>query len=196
MKIKIIIEPFYSFNWPCVKIDVNENVLYEGICKPNIGKYFEFEKEVKNTHEKNVLQITHYNKKGQDTVVDDEGNIVSDRALFLKSLIFDNLNVPDVILYQSKFYPNWPGQPKFITNNLYFGFNGTYEFEFSNNSNKMYYEHLLQKELIANINNKKVIHLPSGEKVESFEFNGKLVSGNKKETATIEDLYQSVINED
>ena len=59
----------------------------------------------------------------------------------------------------------------------------------------MHFQNLLDKELIANINNKKIMQLPNGEEVESFEFNGKAVSGNEKNTATIEDLYQKVINE-
>ena len=37
--------------------------------------------------------------------------------------------------------------------------------------------------------------MSNGEEVESFEFNGKSVSGHEKEKTTIEDLYQSVINE-
>ena len=56
----------------------------------------------------------------------------------------------------------------------------------------MYFQHLLDKEMIANFNNKKEMQLPNGQVVETFEFNGKEVSGDEKDTATIEDLYQRV----
>ena len=195
MKIKITIEPFYSLNWPMVKIQVKDHKIYNGLCKPNEGKYFVWNVHLENVDQSNTIEITHFGKKGKETILDTEGNIVSDRAIALKSLEFDDMRVPDVILYQNKFYPDWPDQPEFITNNLYFGYNGTYKFNFLENPHKMYFQHLLEKELIANINNKKIMQLPNGEEVESFEFNGKSVSGHEKEKTTIEDLYQSVINE-
>ena len=195
MKIKITIEPFYSLNWPMVKIQVKDHKIYNGLCKPNEGKYFVWNVHLENVDQFNTIEITHFGKKGKETILDTEGNIVSDRAIALKSLEFDDMRVPDVILYQNKFYPDWPDQPEFITNNLYFGYNGTYKFNFLENPHKMYFQHLLEKELIANINNKKIMQLPNGEEVESFEFNGKSVSGHEKEKTTIEDLYQSVINE-
>ena len=195
MKIKITIEPFYSLNWPMVKIQIKDHKIYNGLCKPNEGKYFVWNVHLENVDQSNTIEITHFGKKGKETILDTEGNIVSDRAIALKSLEFDDMRVPDVILYQNKFYPDWPDQPEFITNNLYFGYNGTYKFNFLENPHKMYFQHLLEKELIANINNKKIMQLPNGEEVESFEFNGKSVSGHEKEKTTIEDLYQSVINE-
>jgi|TARA_A100000164_G_scaffold260580_1_gene232551 hypothetical protein len=195
MKIKITIEPFYSLNWPMVKIQIKDHKIYNGLCKPNEGKYFVWNVHLENVDQFNTIEITHFGKKGKETILDTEGNIVSDRAIALKSLEFDDMRVPDVILYQNKFYPDWPDQPEFITNNLYFGYNGTYKFNFLENPHKMYFQHLLEKELIANINNKKIMQLPNGEEVESFEFNGKSVSGHEKEKTTIEDLYQSVINE-
>ena len=46
--------------------------------------------------------------------------------------------------------------------------------------------------MIANINNKKIINLPSGEQVESFEFNGKLTQADAKESVTIDELYERI----
>lgn len=195
MNIKIVLEPAYSIKWPMVRIAVNEREIYKGICNPNEGKHFVWNINLENVDDANTLAIEHFDKHGKETILDHEGNIVSDRAIMLKSLEFDGTKVPDVILYQSKFFPNWPDQPDYITNNLYFGFNGVYKFDFGKDARKMYYAHLLQKELIANINNKKIMQLPNGEEVESFEFNGRTVSGHEKDTTTIEDLYQSVMNE-
>lgn len=192
MKIKIVIEPTFNNNWPKTKIEINQEIMYEGLCKPNQKNYFVWHSDCKNLNDKNVLKITHYDKKGKDTMVDTEGNVVKDKALILKSIEFDGMMVPEVILYEQKFYPNWPNQPLYLKNNLYFGFNGTYVFEFVNNAKKLYYKNLLQKEMLANVHNKKIITLPSGEEIESFEFNGKLVDSTKKDSITIDELYNSV----
>ena len=195
MKVKIIIEPTFSNNWPNLRLEINQEEMFNGFCKPNKENYFVWYEDVSNLLEENILKITHYNKKGQDTIVDDEGNIQKDRSIILKSIEFDNMSVPDVILYDQKFYPDWPGQPTYIKNNLYFGYNGTYVFKFQKNSKIMYYQNLIQKEMLANINNKKILTLPSGEQIESFEFNGKFVDSAKKDSVTIDDLYQAVTNE-
>ena len=181
-----------KINTTIIYNDINDKEYFSGECKPNKDKHFIFDIDLENAQEQNSLKITHRDKHGKDTIVDEEGNIVSDRAIILKSLEFDSLRVPEVILYQSKFYPNWPDQPKYTTNNLYFGFNGTFEFLFSKDVERMYFQHLLDKEMIANFNNKKEMQLPNGQVVETFEFNGKEVSGDEKDTATIEDLYQRV----
>ena len=195
MKIKIVIEPTFSKKWPNLDIHINDEKYFTGECRPNTDKHFIYEADIDKPKDQNILKITHRDKHGNDTVVDKEENIVSDRAIILKSLEFDSLKVPEVILYESKFYPNWPGQPEYTTNNLYFGFNGTFEFLFSSDTQRMYFTHLLQKEMIANTNNKKEIQLPNGQVMETFEFNGKQVGGDEKETVTIEDLYQRVVNE-
>lgn len=195
MKIKIILKPTFSVAWPKIKIQINEREFFNNFCQPNDKKYFVWYEEVPNLLEENLLKITHFDKKGNDSILDSEGNIEKDRAIILKSIEFDGITVPEVLLYNEKFYPDWPGQPEFVTNNLYFGFNGTYVYQFQNNSKLMYYQNLLKKEMLANINNKKTIILPSGEEVESFEFNGKFIDGSKKDNTTIDDLHKLVTNE-
>jgi hypothetical protein len=56
----------------------------------------------------------------------------------------------------------------------------------------MYFNNLLEKESLANINNKKIVQLPSGKEIESFEFNGELVDSEKKDNVTIDDLFKAV----
>ena len=86
-------------------------------------------------------------------------------------------------------------RPSSIKNNLYFGYNGIYKFEFGNNSTKEYYLSLLEKERIANIHNKKEMVGPDGTKIEVFEFSGNLVDGNKQGDYTIGDLFKRIKNE-
>lgn len=195
MKIKITVEPFYSIKWPMLEIKLNNISVFNDICEPNHSKFFIKEIYLEEVNDINLLEITHYDKKGKETILDDDGNTVSDRAIMLHSIEFNELKVPEIILYKNRFYPNWPGQPAYTTNNLYFGFNGTYEFTFGPDSEKMYFEYLLEKEKLANINNMKLITNPDGSVVESFEFIGKLVDSNKAESITIDELYNQVQNE-
>ena len=192
MKIKLVLEPVQSVNWPKVRFEVNKNIIFDDYCKPNEGKYFVWNVYLENLKDNNEIIVTHYDKKQSDTIIDDEGNIEKDRAIMLKSLEFDGEPVPEVILYDQKFYPDWPDTPDYIKNNLYFGFNGYYVYNFPKNVQSMYYNNLLSKEMIANINNKKIINLPSGEQVESFEFNGKLTQADAKESVTIDELYERI----
>ena len=192
MQIKIIIEPKFSKKWPNLKIKVNSKTMFDDVCMPNKEKYFVYDTSLENMNELNHLEIIHHGKSGDDTVVDKEGNVIDDRAIILKSIEFDNYAVPEVLLYENKFFPDWPDQPENIKNNLYFGFNGTYRLEFINDAKKMYFNNLLEKESLANINNKKIVQLPSGKEIESFEFNGELVDSEKKDNVTIDDLYKAV----
>lgn len=197
MKVKIVLEPTHSKQWPKLKLTVRDNVIFDGFCEPNNGKFFSWKiyLEDSNLQKQNSIVIEHYDKQGSDTVCDNEGNVISDRAIILKSIEFDDMSVPEVLLYNQKFYPDWPDQPEYTRNDLYFGYNGKYIFNFADNSKKMYYNFLLEKEFMANMNNKKLIQLPNGEEIESFEFNGKLVSGSAKQTIDLEDLYKRVMNE-
>ena len=87
-----------------------------------------------------------------------------------------------------------PDAPLEIQNNLYFGYNGTYKYCFGNDSQKNYFENLIEKERLANIANKKIIVGPDGKEREAFEFTGKLVDGAQQVTADITDLYKQIKN--
>ena len=56
------------------------------------------------------------------------------------------------------------------------------------------YRNLIEKERLANVANKKEIVRPDGKVVEAFEFTGKLVDSEEKESITIEELYRTVQN--
>ena len=72
--------------------------------------------------------------------------------------------------------------------------NGTYEYTFSDDAHRHYFENLIEKERLANISNKKTITRPDGKVVEAFEFTGKLVESGQKEVMTIEELHRTVNN--
>ena len=198
MIIKITLIPHKSLSWPNVKILLNHNTLLDQVLTPNNNKFFIFEKEINSLNDTNILIIEHYNKRNSDTIVDNNKDIIRDKAIELIAISFDNVDIPKVVLYDNKFYPDWPtniikehngNPPKFITNNLYFGFNGKYEMTFSKNYKSWYFEQLMKKERMSNKANQELMTLPSGEVIETFEFAGKTLKANETGNLTINDLY-------
>jgi hypothetical protein len=96
--------------------------------------YVEFETELADA-EVNILQIRLTNKSSQDTVVED-GQIVKDMLLNIKSIEIDNVDLGSLIWSHSKFHIDNP--QKFngnvvtsLENCVNLGWNGTYQFEFN-----------------------------------------------------------------
>lgn len=202
MLIEILIEPRKSVHWPKMKLIINDVVLHNDFCVPNNGNYFVVKHELQNPKQENTLYLTHFDKVGNETILDDEGETVSDRAIILRSIKIGEHLVPEVVLYDQTFNANFtrkqmkenPTRVSAMKNNLYFGYNGTYEYKFGADSEKHYFENLIEKERLANISNKKTITRPDGKVVEAFEFTGKLVESDQQEAMTIKELYDTVNN--
>ena len=140
----------------------------------------------------------HKERELYSTIIDNNNDIINDKAVELIAISFDNIDIPKVVLYDNKFYPKWPiniikehkgNPPKFIINNLYFGFNGQYKFNFSKDYKAWYFKQLIKKERMSNEANQELMTLPSGEVIETFEFAGKSVQADKTAELTIDDLY-------
>ena len=201
MKVKIKIEPTFSIKWPNLRYTINNKTIFDGECKPNDEKYFVIETDITNFIEKqNQIVIEHHGKSGRETLINPDGDIISDRALILKSIRIDDSYVPEVILHDKPFKIYWTNEqlkenkdrPEHVKDNLYFGYNGVYKFTFSNDSTREHFINLIEKERIANVRNKKEIVRPDGKTVEAFEFTGTLVDSNKVVTVTIEQLFNRI----
>jgi len=146
--------------WPTVRIFANKDCVYEGFID-NV-KTFVF--NIDHIYNSNLLRIQHYGKINEDTVCDSDWNIIEDKSVELIDLKFNGLSVLPTLLYDKFFYVDWPENiiedyknkgetpPEYITNNLYFGFNGTYEFDFSNQIENDYYESFWADEAKAHQN--------------------------------------------
>ena len=204
MLIEITIEPKKSVRWPKMKLTINDVIIHDDFCLPNNKNYLVIKHELQNPKQENTISLTHFDKVGNETMLDNEGETVSDRAIILRSIKIGEHAVPEVVLYDKTFNAQFtpeqikedPTRESSIKYNLYFGYNGTYEYKFSDDSQKHYFENLLEKERLANISNKKTITRPDGKVVEAFEFTGKLVESGQKEFMTIEELYKTVNNAD
>lgn len=147
----------------------------------------------------NVLYIEHYNKTNDDTIVDDSNNIVADLSVELLDITIDNNSILHTVLHTMPFYVNWPENivsdyheknetpPEFIINNLYFGFNGIYKFNFTDNSDIDYFTTFWLDEAQAHVNQTETA---DGEEV--FERMGEIVTIAKDSDFTIHDLKRMV----
>ena len=147
----------------------------------------------------NVLSIEHYNKTNDDTIVDDSNNIVADLSVELLGITIDNNSILHTVLHTMPFYVNWPENiiadyqekdetpPEFIINNLYFGFNGVYKFNFTNNSDIDYFTTFWLDESQAHANQTETA---DGEEV--FKRMGETVTISKDSDFTIHDLKRMV----
>ena len=200
MKLEIKIEPTFSVKWPKMRLKFNDETLHDGYCEPNDDVYFVMVHDTNEVLANNTISIEHYDKDGKETVLNDDGDTITDRAIILRSIKLDEHQVPEVILFDQPLHIKWterqmrdhPDRPDKIKNSLYVGHNGTYTYQFSDDSVKQHYVNLIEKERLANIANKKEIVRPDGKVVEAFEFTGKLVDSEEKESITIAELYKRV----
>jgi len=163
MKIKIVLKGNSSTNKnPMSKITINNQDYFDGEVVGERDFIFYF-----NPIENNTLQIEHYNKTNDDTIVDQSGKIISDLSIELMSIHIDGVEILDTVLYSMPYYVKWPQNivedyrsknqelPEYIENNLYFGFNGVYKFAFSDNVVVEYYKQFWLDEVQAHKNQTK-----------------------------------------
>lgn len=198
MNLKIKLKANFTKNkHPSVKISVNDLILCDEVITQVEKEYSFTIKPSKN----NILSIEHYNKENSDTVVDQNGNIVKDLSIELISIEIDNIKILETVLYNMPFYVKWPDNlikdfenrgespPEYLTNNLYFGFNGTYKFDFSDNIVVEYYKQFWFDEIQAHQNQTQ---LNDGKEI--FNRMGETVEINKDSDFTIHDLKRMVMN--
>lgn len=199
MKIDIELIGHYSNNGPMCQIEINDCVLHDDVLEQGHNT-FSFDI---NPLEINYLRIHHYGKKNEDTLVDQNGQIVKDKAVELKKISIESVYILKNVLYNKPYYVNWPDNlsqdfinrgeavPEYITNTLFFGFNGYYEFDFVGDFLRQYYRQFWEDETQAHINQTKLIEL-DGEQIEAFERYGKDTAINQNFDLTIHDLAQLI----
>ena len=196
MKIKIVLKGNSSTNKnPMSKITINNQDYFDGEVVGERDFIFYF-----NPIENNTLQIEHYNKTNDDTIVDQSGKIISDLSIELMSIHIDGVEILDTVLYSMPYYVKWPQNivedyrsknqelPEYIENNLYFGFNGVYKFAFSDNVVVEYYKQFWLDEVQAHKNQTQ-----SSLDKEVFERMGKKVAIDENSDFTIYDLEKLVL---
>lgn len=106
---------------PKCRIFLNKTKLYEGI----VNEHYNFDV---NDDSYNVeLEIEHFDKFPNETIVNDNGEIIDDRSFELESLIIDDQNFEELI-WESKFVDD---HGNIYNSCLFFGPNGKFVIEFT-----------------------------------------------------------------
>jgi len=125
------------------KIGINGNTLVHSKLSKSVNEteYFEFSHEIAEGD--NVLEISLLNKGFGDTVVDSEGNIVSDLLLNIDSIEIDEIDLGALKWTLSSYDPEYPERYKAeavkhgkelsndIKNCVNLGWNGTWKLPFT-----------------------------------------------------------------
>lgn len=184
-------------HYPSASISIN-NVEYFNGCVEN-SKLLDF--NIVTDSNTGQIDICHFGKTNHDTVVDDQGRIVEDLSLELKSISINGIKVKDTILYSSCFYVDFPDNilqeyhqqgispPAYLINNLYFGFNGRYEFKFLTDQRKEVFRQLWEDEEQSHVNQQMIVN---GQEV--FSRYGEIVETQQEFNLTIFDL-EKIISE-
>lgn len=197
MKIKIKLS---SYNQPTVRIAVNRVVYFDSALHTQLTE-IEFDADIQDH---NQLSIEHFGKTNRDTICNEEGQIISDRAAELIGVTIGKYEIPKNILFKQPFAVKWPENlvknaekenrtlPDCLYNNLYFGFNGTYTFDFAKDMRKDYYYYFWQMERDANHNLQMI---DEASNTGYFEVYGMKLEINKAFNLTIHDLKYIIENQ-
>jgi hypothetical protein len=145
--------------YPCYRVILNDQLLSDGTLPSQRCLSFEVIPK-----DRNILQIIHHGKTNRDTKTDASGKIIEDRSIEIQGLTIGGIQIMPTVLNMKKFYVLWPENliidykkrnqdpPQYLVNNLYLGFNGTYEFDFPGDPNILRYEQLWLDEIQAHHN--------------------------------------------
>lgn len=168
-KIKIILKTHSNkLKGPSFRIYCDDNLIVEN--KNYKEKTFETNFELDLNKGPHNLKIEHFNKHPKDTLK----GLNLDVAIQLEEISFNSIKCNLVDLHQNYFYTSyWPYLlEKKIKDNLYFGYNGTYNYYFETPSISYV---LAQKKKyqknISSINNFEITEEDFIKKLENFIIN-------------------------
>ena len=102
LKFTIEIKPIFHKNLPKVKIYVDDQKIYDDIVL--VEKKIEKTLELADDSEHQLI-ITLHGKTEEDTVIDDNGNILNDQLIKLKDIMIDDVSIIESMsINQEKFY--------------------------------------------------------------------------------------------
>jgi hypothetical protein len=142
LKFKIGLSGTTERKQPEFKISINGvKVIHESLkSTPNSTEYFEFDTEVNDGD--NFLEIEFLNKTFGDTLIDTEGNILSDMLLNVDSIEIDEIDIGSLKWSVSEYKPTYPANyvksviregnqlPETVKNCVNLGWNGKWSLPF------------------------------------------------------------------
>lgn len=112
LHLKIGLSGSSSTKHPQFAILLNDQKFFDTVLTqgPNITEYFEFDAEVEEGN--CFLSIEFKNKTILDTVLDKDGNIISDLLLNIDSIEIDEMDLGSLLWTASNYVPNYPEKYK------------------------------------------------------------------------------------
>jgi hypothetical protein len=144
-KIKFKLE-LYSTRWgspPIADVKINDTSYFKDFVKGDeaVPKVIEFEHELEEGKDYKLI-IDRSNKRVNDTIVNEKGDITHDQLLHIKSIMIDEIDIGGLV-YEGVYKPIYPEQwskqqkekgvefPETLKNVTQMGHNGTWTFNFS-----------------------------------------------------------------
>jgi hypothetical protein len=136
VEIKINLYSVWHMKPPNADIYIDDTLIestYVEETKEDGGKNIIFKSELQEGPHK--IKIVMSNKLSNDTKLDDKGNIIKDKLLFVNDISIDQIDLGYLLYKASKFYPvrvnHLVSLPEEMTNQTCLGYNGEWVLEFS-----------------------------------------------------------------
>ena len=101
---------------PSIKISVNNAVLYNGLVDYN-EKEYSFDVE---PIQQNQLTIEHYNKQNNDTIADENGNIVAETWQAIAGNQPQQSGLARTVQAEDPYFGAWKKRQRYVFQNLFF----------------------------------------------------------------------------
>lgn len=127
LKFKIVLEGDYQTQPPHARVMLNDDIIFD--AKLSGESFIPFQREFENESE-NKLTIELVDKKPEHTEIDEQGNIVKDSVIKIKSVIIEDIEIHNNFsVNQEKFYYEHSGEQHQLYDTL--GVNGKAVINFS-----------------------------------------------------------------
>lgn len=127
IKFHISLSGEYATEAPQARVKINDKIVFEN--KVTETAFISFSEEFDNESD-NQLSIELFNKKSEHTEIDEQGNIVKDSVIKIKSVLIEDIEIHNNFsVNQEKFYYEHSGQQHQLYDTL--GVNGKAVINFS-----------------------------------------------------------------
>jgi hypothetical protein len=96
-------------------------------------EFVTFEYDIPDDDTTHAIEVQLLGKTDDHTVLDDQGNIISDRVVEIANIMLDDMDSTDLLIKRATYIHNFNGNGDTIADEFYgiMGCNGTVRFEFS-----------------------------------------------------------------
>lgn len=113
--------------YPGARVYINQELIHEGL----IAEPTELSCSGELDEGEQVIVVEMYDKRDDDTVVDENENIIKDVILKIDNISFDDVDLNELVQMGSMYYPKSEYAPEVLNQCINLGWNGRWELKFS-----------------------------------------------------------------